>query len=175
MTYRLDALTAPDCERARRWRNDDDVRLGLRTPYVLTEEQQADFYRDVVCDRNARHRYWAVRDDEDRMVAMAGLTDIAWENGHAEISLLVGPEHRGEGVGGASVALVLREAFERMRLLTVFGEVYAHNPATLFWAEMMDAYGGGGVTVPRRKWWGGKLHDAVVFWFTAGDWREHAA
>ena len=162
----LAALTAADVEAARQWRNDDSARLGLRTPYLLTEAMQRRFYEDVVSDRHSVHRYWAVR-REGVLVAMAGITDLQWENGHGEISLVVDPARQGEGIGAGAVGLVLQEAFERMRLLTVFGECYVHNPALGFWRRMVERLGGGSVTVPRRKWWEGRLHDAMLFWFVA--------
>lgn len=167
MTYHLGALTCEDCEVARQWRNADDVRMGLRTPFMLPEEMQADFYRDVVCNRESRHRYWAVRNG-NLLVAMVGLTDIEWENGLAEISLLVSPDVSKQGAGSAAVHLALREAFERMRLLTVVGLCYSHNPAAGFWAQQLRRWPGtGSTTLPRRKFWDGRLHDALYFYFTA--------
>lgn len=175
--YVLDAPSADDCEAVRGWRNRDDVRAGLRTPHMLTDAMQRSFYEDVVCDRRAASRWWAVRGASGGapLLAFAGLTGIAWEDGHAEVSLLVSPAHRGEGVGGRALRLVLREAFGRMRLRTVFGEVYAHNPASRFWLRRVEAYSGGHTLLPRRKWWDGRLHDGIVFWFTAEGWRAAGA
>ena len=180
--YYLDALTAFDCEAARKWRNPESVRAGLRTPYVLTAEMQEDFYRNVVCDRNSRHRYWAVREGggvvaveiyggavPDVFVAMVGLTDLQWENGVAEISLMVDPDRQGKGIGTAALRLTLTEAFDRLRLLAVHGEVYEHNPAVNFWRRHAD----GEVLVPYRKYWDGVHWGAVMFWFTPdGKWRD---
>jgi RimJ/RimL family protein N-acetyltransferase len=173
MTLKLRAPTAGDVEQVRRWRSDDGVRAGLRTPFLLTEEMQADFYRDVVCDRRSPHRYWSfdgpgqVSQNYKALVAFGGLTDIAWENGHAEISLIVNPDHAGKGVGSEPVRLILHEAFGRMRLLTVFGEVYDCNPALAFWQKMVETVPGGATHMPGRKWWDGRLWGATLFWFTA--------
>lgn len=167
---KLDALTLEDCEEARRWRNTDDVRKGFRTPYVLTEDMQKRFYEQVVSDPTAPHRFWAVRGKlrGDDLRAVTGLTYIEWENGLAEISLLVNPATQGKGVGSEVVRLVLREAFERLRLLTVTGEVYMHNPAVDFWRiQLLRWPDAGSVVVPRRKWWDGQLHDSLWFWFAA--------
>ena len=162
----LDALAASDCETVRHWRNAD--RMGLRTPYMLSQQMQADFYQRVVSDRRSPHRYYAVRDDNGIMVAMVGLTDIEWENGHAEISLIVDPAQTGHGIGAASVRLILEEAFHRMRLVTVFGEVYDHNPARAFWSKLLKLHSKPthSVKLPRRKFWDGQLHGSILFWFT---------
>lgn len=171
LTHKLDALTAADCEIARQWRNTDEVRLGFRTPYMLTEEMQASFYRDVVCNRNAPHRYWAVRDEAGAFVALAGLSFIQWENGLAEISLDVDPARRNQGIGADAVELVLREGFKRMRLLRVVGEVYNHNPGRAFWLRMVERFHGQTCFSPRGKFWNGELHDATAFYFEADRWR----
>lgn len=162
-SFYLDALTREDCERVRQWRNADPS--CLRTPFLLTQEMQADFYERIVCDRNSPDRYWAVRRHD--FVAMAGLTGIEWENGRGEISLTIRPDMQGKGVGAASVQLVLEEAFLRMRLETVQGECYECNLALEFWKRIIARYNGAGVTVPRRKWWDGKLWDAWHFTITA--------
>jgi len=70
------------------------------------------------------------------------------------------------------VRLVLVEAFERMRLATVFGECYACNPAEGFWRRQIALYSGDGVTVPRRKFWDGQLWDSWLFWFTVESWNR---
>jgi RimJ/RimL family protein N-acetyltransferase len=136
----------------------------------LTGPQQEQWYRDVVCNRNAQARFWAVRysTEDDRLLAQVGLTDIEWENGLAQLSLIVSPNAQGQGVGKSAVDLVLREAFHRMRLLTIYGEVYHCNAgAREFWAQLV----GYAVVLPRRKWWEGVLWDATYFTFTAEGWK----
>lgn len=162
----LDALTERDCELIRQWRA--EARDTLRTPYLLTIEQQRAFYRDVVSNRQANARYWAARNADGECVAFAGLENISWENGHAEISLLVATEQRGKGIGAEVVDLVLVECFEWMRLMTCWGEVYHSNETGVrFWRKVIERHGGMVTTWPRRKWWNGRLHDADLFTISA--------
>lgn len=180
MKLRLDALTQADCERVRAWRNQDPS--GLRTPFLLTREMQEDFYRRVVCDRLSGHRYWAVVNDDlprspedhgDQLVAMVGLTNIAWENGTTEIALQVDPAHQRQGVGAGAVALALEQAFDRMRCETVWGEVYTNNPAGFaFWQTIAAEYKAYTTTLPARKFWSGSFHVALYFSISARDWRR---
>lgn len=175
----LDALTMEDCEIAREWRN--RVPMATRTAIQLTAEMQQRFYEGVVCDRRSTHRYWAVRRSADRdadsivsppMVAMAGLTDIEFENGIAEISLIADPSLLPrQGIGDGAVHLVLEEAFDRMRLETVYGECYENNPAVSFWRWIIERYRGHSTILPRRKFFAGKLHDSYYFTITALGWR----
>jgi RimJ/RimL family protein N-acetyltransferase len=140
---------------------------------MLTEMDQDRFYDEVICDPLSPHRYWSIRQEgmlNAKMVAFGGLTYINYANGHAEISLIVNPEMEGQGYGGAAVAHLLSEAFDQMRLLTVFGEVYHVNlDAVGFWTKMLEAWDGdtGSVIIPGRKFWAGEIHSATLFWFHA--------
>mgnify|MGYP001559050467 FL=1 len=179
MTIVLDALTAHDVEQVRQWRNQTPE--ALRTPFRLTAEMQQEFYRDVVCNRAARHRYWAVVDPArehigvrpaDRrahqLVGMVGLTDWEPENSLAQISLVINPAYAGHGYGRAAVEAVLGEAFERMGLRTVYGECYHCNERGLaFWRRMALDYDAEATMLPRRKFWAGQLWPSFYFSFAA--------
>jgi RimJ/RimL family protein N-acetyltransferase len=166
---KLNALTQDMCEQVRQWRN--DCLLALRTPYMLTEEQQEDFYQRVVCDRNARARYWAVESswaDETQTICgtflgMVGLENIEWENGCAEISIMLAPEFRGDGKGEQAVKLLLEQGFNHMRMEEIYGECYTCNPAIKFWQKITEKYNGKTAILPRRKFWQGAKFDAMYF------------
>ena len=158
---RLDALTADDCEEVRLWRNQHLE--GLRTPFPLTEEQQEVFYANVVCDRDLPLRYWAVRNEAGKIVAMVGLTDLDWYAGHGEVSLITDPSKPKQGIGSGALDLLLHEAFAQMGLQTVWGECYECNPAIGFWHKVCERHGAYMTRLPRRKRWAGKLWDSLYF------------
>lgn len=164
---RLDALTPTDVEQVRIWRAQTPSLFRTRVP--LTPQMQHDFYLDTVSDRRSEHRYWAVRGPE--LVGQVGLVGIEWENGLAEISLVVAPDHRHLGIGARAVELVLEEAFDAMRLVTVWGECYGYNRTGVeFWTDMLKRYEGISWVWPRRKWHQGRLHDSFMFQFYADGW-----
>ena len=152
-------LTREQCQLALKWRN--QCRLTLRTPYYLTGEMQDKFYEDVICNRNTPHRYYAIIDN-DKFIGMGGLTNIEWENGVAEISLIFDPLERNHGHGTEAVGLLLKEAFDNMRLATVFAECYMCNQAISFWKRLADGY----VILHRRKFWRGQFWDSIYCTFT---------
>ena len=162
----MGALTRLDCLDVRHWRN--AALETLRTPFILTEEMQDDFYEKVISNRHASHRYFALRAPDGGLAAMVGLTDIQWENGRAEISLIVDPLHRRSGVGAESVKLLLLEAFDRMRLAHVHGECYACNASAMaFWSKQVEQWGGFSVLLPARKFHDGAFHAGLYFDFSA--------
>ena len=162
MKLRLDALGKWDCEVVREWRNAEPQ--FLRTPYKLTKEMQEGFYDNVVCNRNSNHRYFAIR-DEFSFVGMGGLTNIEWENGCCEISLILDPKSRGKGYGGRSVDLLLDYAFGSLRMENVYGEVYACGNHE-FWKHVVEVKNGYWTTLRGRKFFDGKMWDS--YWFSIG-------
>ena len=71
----LKAPTRQDVERVRHWRN--NALETLRTPYLISEEMQANFY-DSLQNRESRNRYWSIYDN-DELIGFGGLTGIEWE------------------------------------------------------------------------------------------------
>lgn len=181
----LRPLTLTDMQTVRRWR--DECRETLRTPYMLTEEMQAQYYRDVICNRDSKTRYWGLHGNAlisygrlvdgtrvafgpgpNMLVGYGGLENISWENGNAEISLLIAPEHRRKGYGREAVKLFLCEAFDRMRLHSVYGECY-ESGVPQFWESLQPGY----LThLPARKFWNGTYFASMYFTFYREDYES---
>lgn len=180
----LDALTAADMEQIRVWRH--GVRETLRTPYLLTAEMQRDYYERVICNRDSRTRYWALRTEtvmrwegitieetrrENVFIGYGGIENIEWENGRGEISLLIAPTRRQAGYGREAVSAFLREAFDCMRLNTVYGECYTCGPWH-FWERIVERRGERSAMHPQVKFWNGGYFDSYYFTFEARNgWR----
>ena len=175
---KLKALSLADLEQVRLWRN--ECLLALRTPFPLTREQQEQFYRDVICNRQANARYWGITEPIDtgygnfqdsqwvpvlnyNLIGMCGLENIQWENRLAEISIILNPEYRGNGYGKKAVDLLLDQGFNYLNLENIYGECYTCNPAIDFWGEITKKYKASWITLPSRKYWNGKYYDSVYF------------
>ena len=57
-------LSLDDCLQVAEWRN--ECLYALRTPYMLTEEMQEEFYKNTVCNRDARARYWGIWEEPEK-------------------------------------------------------------------------------------------------------------
>ncbi len=129
-------LTLAECQLVREWRNDPLVLPMLRTGYK-TEEEQAAFYRDVICHpgESQHHRYYALELDVEPsvMIGMGGLTYV--HDAQAEISLILAPTIRGSGCGSAAVDALLAEA-KRLGLYHVFGQCLAAGNLG-FWGKQI--------------------------------------
>lgn len=174
---KLDTLTRGQCQLVREWRNAEPQ--FLRTPYMITEKMQDDFFDNVINDRDSKHRYFAIIEDvketiqtsdthfEERMntfIGMGGLTNIEWENGTAEISLIINPDYRRQGKGAKAVDLMLIQAFNIMRLLSVYGEVYRCGNVA-FWESIVKEYEPDSyrTDLPNRKYFNGVMFPSVWF------------
>lgn len=163
----LTVPTRKDVQKVRQWRNEEPK--FLRTPYLLTEEMQDDFYDDVICNRGSKHRYFSIYGSLI-LFGLCGLTNIEWENGCAEISLIINPEYRSKGYGRKAVNLILEQGFDNMRLETIYGEVY-HCGNVGFWRKIVDSYGGYRTVLIGRKFYDRKLYGSDWFAITQKEWR----
>lgn len=177
---KLEPLTQEQCETVRKWRNAEmEV---WRTPFMLTREMQIDFYKNIVCNRDSNHRYWAIvrtiEDDikgivpETGFIGMGGTTYIQWENRIGEITLIIDPERRGSGEGVKAVDLLLDQAFNHLNLQTVFGECYECNPASGFWEKIIEKYDGVNILLPKRKYYANEYWRSIYFSIDKADFNE---
>lgn len=168
---KLEALTLEQCQQVRRWRN--ECLETLRTPYPLTEEMQTNFYRTVVIDPNASHRYFAIILEDSCFAGMAGLTDISLHNLSAEVSLILGPNYRSRGLGYHAANLIVEHGFGILNLDCIYGEVYTTNPiGVLFWKKFAKVHNARTANIPDRKRWDGKYYDSFYFSLRRDLWQS---
>jgi RimJ/RimL family protein N-acetyltransferase len=139
------------------WRN--DARDTLRTALFTDVDSQEKFMANL---NPMINRYFCFYDG-DTFVAFGGLTYIQWENRIAEISLIVDPDQRRDGIGSECVDMLLNEAFNRINLKTIFGECYKCNPNIKFWFRLTEKYEGKSAILPNRKYLNGEYHDSFYF------------
>ena len=172
---KLDVLDSWEVQEVRKWRNNE--LQFLRTPYRITEEMQEAFFDNVINDKDSKHRYFAIMNDVfpevtvktptkeilySGFIGMGGLTNIEWENGTAEISLIINPDYRGKGYGLKAVDLLLDEAFKSMRLYSVYGEVYDCGNRG-FWEKVVKQHNGYKTNLVDRKFYNGLSYDSMWF------------
>lgn len=137
MIVSLRAPTREECQLVRDWRNAPDVLPMLRTG-AKTEAEQDAFYEDVVCNPEAPHRYYAIAGPIGfAFFGLGGLTHLDRTSGEGEISLILAPLWRGEGLGELAIDALLAQAFDKLDLMAVVGECYAQSPAWAFWQRQL--------------------------------------
>ena len=183
---KLEPLTYEQCEQVRLWRNAEME--CWRTSQMLTRDMQEKFY-DSLSERDTDKRYWAIIDDKKRtqyfdgtvLIGMGGINNIQWENRIGEITLIIDPARRKDGMGEKAVELLLDQAFNYLNLKTVKGECYKCNPAWDFWEKLTRKYTYKGVDkprasgfekVPNRKYFDGKYWWSLKFFIDKDDFNK---
>ena len=187
---KLEVLTLEQCQQVRIWRNAEmEV---WRTPFMLTDEMQKAFYYDIPCSRKKNHRYWAIIDEKEKynpekiaekqalllgkplgFIGMGGITHIQFENSIGEITLIIDPEKRKDGLGEKAVDLLLDQAFNYLNLRTVFGECYKCNTESIgFWRRITEGYKGYLASLPSRKYWQGLYYPSLYFSIDKNDFNN---
>lgn len=165
----LRPLCLEDMEPIRQWRNAClDV---LRTPFALTKEQQEEWYRNEICNRNSRSRFFAIETtrkiyqrEVPTLVGYGGIENIQWENSIGEISLLIAPDNKKKGIGFRAALDIMNYAVDRLNLHTVYAECYCSNTAVNFWHKVFEQFPKyAEVVLPNRKYLNGKYYDSMYF------------
>jgi RimJ/RimL family protein N-acetyltransferase len=165
---KLKPVTRENLELVRQWRN--ECMESLRTPYMLTEQQQGGFYHELSSGCSS-HRYYELHSDGS-FVGLGGLTYIQWENRCAEISLILSPSFRRRKLGQRAVLELYRTAFNELNLNMVFGECYQSNNAYGFWEKDTKRYGGDVAILRQRKYWAGCYWDSLYFSVTKAQYEK---
>jgi hypothetical protein len=183
----LGDLNMQQCEVVRQWRN--KLEGVLRTPFFLTDKMQESFYNNIICNRNSNNRFFGVYTFEsldsslaintktmqarrvNEFIGMVGLVNIEWENGLAEVSMIINPNLCNKGIGSQALDLLLDKGFNHMNLINIYGEVYECNSAVNFWVKQIKKYDAYTTTLPSRKYFDGKYFNSVYFNFNFNDWR----
>ncbi len=180
---KLKPLSMSDMEPIRNWRNEQ--LSMLRTSFPLTKEMQEDFYQNVISNRNTNARYWGVFEEieteyvappfnlhnpimRDKLVGMAGIENIQWENRLGEISLLLMPDTM-DKYGEQALGLILDEGFMNMNLENIFTEAYECSPYYNFWIKQTEKYSTWAWGLPNRKFYDGDYHNSKYINFNKGD------
>ena len=70
---KLETLTREQIQQAREWRNSESQ--FLRTPYLITEQMQNEFFDNVINNRDSKHRYFAIMGAITREMEISGVLE----------------------------------------------------------------------------------------------------
>jgi RimJ/RimL family protein N-acetyltransferase len=185
----LKVLSYPDVEQVRTWRNDN--MSMLRTPFLLTEQMQGEFYQEQVCNHQANVRYWGIwgsihHTDEvhiitngicnicdnkkGNFIGMGEISNIQWENRLGEIGLIMHPEHICDSV--LAIEMILEQGFNHLNLENIFGECYLCNPRLSIWVMVCERFNARCCYLPKRKFWQGEYYDSLYFNINREEWKK---
>lgn len=127
----LRALTEADLKKTVRWFNDQEIVQNLenRLPF-LTEEQEKDWYNEVITDPTKL--VLAIEAEGHEHIGNIALSLIDYKNRHACISLVIGEKEQwNKGYGTDAVKTLVRFAFQEMGLHKIYTHIIDSNSQSL--------------------------------------------
>ena len=125
-----------------------------------------DWYKNEVCNRASRTRFWGIHNDEGILVGYGGIENIQWENSIGEISLLINPKEHRKGYGYKAANDIIKQAFTSIGLHSIYAECYHNNLAMAFWDKVFK--GKFTCTLPWRKYIDGRYESSRYY-----AWHKH--
>lgn len=126
-TIYLRLMTAEDTENIIRWRNSDAVRSRFIYQKLFTKESHENWIKNVIDTGKAVQMIICLKEG-DVPVGSVYIRDIDMEHRKGEYGIFIGEAAaRGKGVGTAAAKLMIRYAFEELRLHRLFLRVFADN------------------------------------------------
>lgn len=156
----LRALERGDLEKCHRWFNDEEVTKYLlrNDPLSMVDEER--WFEEMVADKS--RLVLAIEDENGDLIGDIGFHNIDFRNGTAEIGIVIGEKDKwGKGYGPEAVRLLLKYAFEELRLHRVGSHVFSKNLRSIRLHEKCGFVREG----VRREllFRGGKYCDAILF------------
>ena len=161
------AIEREDLKTLRDWRN--ELKDNFRQYRFLSMENQEKWFNGLLTDDS--QVMYAVVDEDNNLIGIAGWHNIDWLNRHADLSIYIGGE-KGKGYGTATLKELHRIAFMELNLLTVRLEVFDFNPAK----TLYERVGYKKVGVWRNAHFhAGVYHDSILMDLTREDWEKGGA
>lgn len=147
---------------------------SLRTSYKLNYEMQKEWFKNEICNRDSRSRFFIMKNEDELEyntkfnIGYGGIENIQWENRIGEISLLIFENYKNKGFGSKFAQFLINFAFNNLNLNSIFGECYCTNIDSVnFWEKIVlkfqNEYKTNKKILPYRKFWDGKYYDSLIF------------
>lgn len=166
----LKALDLADAETARAWRNDYQIWQWTRQSDLISDLEQAAWYRRQSNDPTiSMYKIVVQANKAEEMVGVCGLTSIDRMNRRAEFSLYIAPAEQKKGYGRQALKLLFDHGFKNLGLNQIWGETFAGNPAIKLFAELGMKLDG-----MRRDfyWKDGRFLSAHLISILASEWNQ---
>jgi diamine N-acetyltransferase len=116
-----------DTEDIIRWRNQEEVRRYFINQELFTRQGHLEWFNNVVAAGKAV-QFIITDKRNERPLGSVYLRDIDYKNSKCEFGIFIGEsDYRGHGVGTEAANLIIKYAFEELKLNKIFLRVLADN------------------------------------------------
>ena len=123
----LREMSLADTENIIKWKNNKNVKKNFCIQDDLTRETHEKWFHNKI--EKGIVKQFIIKDiASDMEVGSVYLRDIDYNNKKAELGIFIGEDvARGKGIGTESVKLIVKYAFEELKLHRVFLRVFSNN------------------------------------------------
>jgi UDP-4-amino-4,6-dideoxy-N-acetyl-beta-L-altrosamine N-acetyltransferase len=127
----LTSVASDSNEQLRTWRNNPEIRKYFREHREITQQMQANWYKNRVHNSDNSQYDFEIHDqDTGTHIGHCGLYYIDWIARKAEFSIYIGDmDYRGKGIGSDALKTLIKYGFEELNLNKIWCEVYSNNKA----------------------------------------------
>lgn len=156
----LRALEREDLPRCHKWFNDEEVTRYLRRGDPRSMDEEERWFEKQDADKS--NLVFGIEDENGNLIGDIGLHNIDFRNGTAELGIVIGEKDKWDrGYGSEAIRVLLRYAFEELRLYHVEASVFVENRRSIRCLEKCGFVKEG---VRRGLFFrSGKHHDAILF------------
>lgn len=160
----LRRLDLPDLETRVKWMNDKRVFDLMHFEVPVKIEDTIKWFQRISLDDN---RADLVIEDDDRLLAMAGITNINKILRTGELYIFVNPDLQKQGIGNKSIKLICNYGFNQLKL----NKIYLYTNANNIGARKIYENNGFKLegVLRQEALYQGKLIDRLYFGILAGD------
>jgi len=148
------------------WINDPKVFYSMHFDSFVTEEGTEDWYER---NRACKDRIDVSFLEDDRIVAMGGLTSISDVHRNAELYVLVGPAFHRRGYGSESTKWLVNYGFSQLGLHRIYLITNGTNDAAVALYRKLGFVQEG--VLREHKWLGDRFIDRILFGMNHSEWR----
>lgn len=131
---RLRAVEREDLPRFQRWINDPEVIAGLTIDWPLSLADEEAWF-EAVQKRPQKEKPLVIEvreGDTWKPIGNLGFHKIEWDNGSAEVGIMIGEkDYWNQGYGSEALRLLVQYGFETMRLHRIWLRVMETNPRAI--------------------------------------------
>ena len=150
--------------------NKEMVKWTLNIPWPYKKEHAIKFIRRThyKIRKKKSYAFSIVLKEIDKVIGVVDLMNIDWKNKNAEIGYWIGKRYWNKGFATEAVKLMLKFAFEKLKLHRVYASLFEENKASRRVLEKCGFKLEGILREHRYKH--GKWHNELVFGLLKKEW-----
>lgn len=168
----LRPLKIRDVDYVMTWVNDPEVVKNLQHfNKRFTRRDELRFIKKLIKSKND-YAFSIFRKEDNEYIGQGAINQISWENKLGRLSLIIRRAHWNKGYAQEAIPLLLKFAFNKLRLHKVWLMAYATNKkANHLYAKLGFRKDG---LLRQEYFWRGRYHDIVRMGMLAKDFRSRS-